>query len=328
MIRVLVASLAIVVATLTAGPVLGQQMSIQLGQDIARIFEQVDANRRAYDTIALPARGELERLTRDLAEIDKRMAKLPANLDGEERQRRQLELNAQALQLQARFVASAISVVNAATTLIAGNMESLDKLARTVESAQSQMPRAAQIQARIDAQAQTGRQVLRELQTIRRFAEADPAVKARFDSLVASLAAIDRRITADKARLAATRADTLNDNKSRTVAAIEAAIEQLADLYAALQADKDMLADLKQETELAANLGAMAMTRAMVQSTLPAIRLPTAESAVPGLPGLLDSARERSRRMLAPLEQNGPSASFGEPDRSTPPASVPRFRNF
>jgi len=317
----------IVVAVLLAPAVAtAQQRSIQLEIDITRTFEAVERNRIGFDAAVVPARKQLEALAQRSAEIGREMNGLSANPNAEQRQKRRQELHAEAVQLHAEYLNQASTIVTEASKLIAGNMGALDGLARRLEQANGSLPDLKEIQARIESQSNVGRQIMREINTIRDLAGKDPAFARRLNSLIVTASAIDRSITAQKMRMQANQLDGLSGDNSRVVGMIRIAVNELADMYTALETDKALLGELREEVELALNLGLLDLTKQIVQKSLPTLNDPNGDSVVPGLSEMIAGLRDQNRGVLRPEFATSPSAEGGP--KSVAPRNIPVFKNF
>lgn len=309
-----------------------QQRSIQLQVDISKAFEDVERNKAGFDAAVMPARKRLEDLAKKSAEFSRRMDSIPSGLAEEERLKRLRELHAQAVQTHAEYLKEASTIVNEASKLIAGNMAALDGLARRLADARHGSPDAEAIRKRIAAQTETGRQIVRELHAIRQMAAQDPALARRVNSLIASAGAIDRSITAQKLRLEANAFDGIVEDSGRVAGMVQAAVGELADMYTALEADKNLLHELKEEVELAVNLGLLDLTQEVVHKSLPTLAVPGSESVVPGLNDVIAAMRDHNRRTLRSdlvgVRQRGGGKAAAPGTTTAAPAVIPQFRNF
>lgn len=315
----------VALALLPAAPAPAQQRSIQLEIDITKTFEAVERNRSGFDAAVIPARKQLEALAKRSAEISRDMSGMPSGLSEDQRQRRRQELHAEAVQLHAEYLKQASTVVTEASKLIAGNMSALDGLARRMEQAGGNLPDLKEIEARIESQTEVGRQIMREINTIRELAAHDPAFARRLNSLIVTASAIDRGITAQKLRVQANRLDGLTADNSRVVGMIRIAVNELADMYTGLEADKALLGELREEVELALNLGLLDLTRKIVQQSLPTLTDATGDSVVPGLSDMISGLRDQNRNVLRPELNPSPAA---EGPRTVAPRDIPVFKNF
>jgi chromosome segregation ATPase len=313
--------IALLLTTGLITPVLAQQTSVNLGADISKAFDQVEANRKSFDGAAAPARRNLESLTKEAAGLAEQIDKLPAG--GSERDQQFQELNGRLLHTQARFISQAAGLIGEASTLLASNMTALNELARKMERSELAGPNATQLRARIERQMDVGRQVLSDLQKMRQMAERDPALRARFASMVNSITAIDRSVSLAKQRLAVAEADAIGTDKSRIVGALDVAVEQLGDMYAALESDKQVLAALREEAEVAVQLATVGLTRQIIERGMPELLKPGSSTSVPGLGQMLDVMQRQNRMILTPSARATP-ANAGAPG----PLDLPKLNNF
>ena len=318
---------ALTILLATTLPVGAQQRSIQLEVDINKAFETVERNKAGFDAAVAPAREKLESLAKRSGDLARRMDALPAGLKDSERAQRIQELRAEAIQVQAEYLQQASTVVAEASKLIAGNMGTLDGLARRLEKTENASPDARKIEARIEAQAQTGRQIMREVRAIHELAAKDPTLARRLNSLVVTANTIDRSITLEKARLEASRLDGLASDQGRVIGMIDVAINEMADMYTALESDKLLLRDLKEEVDLAVNLGLLDITKSVVRQSLPALSDLSGDSVVPGISDMIASMRSTNRAMVR--SETGiavPEAASVRPGAPVP--GLPQFKNF
>lgn len=322
------AALALAIFGAGAMPVHAQQRSIQLEIDINKAFETVEKNKASFDAAVMPARDKLESLAKRSADLARQMEALPPDLREDERAQRLQELRAESVQVQAEYLQQATTVVAEASKLIAGNMATLDGLARRLEKADAATPDAKKIEDRIEKQTQAGRQVLREIRALHEMAAADPALARRLNSLLVTANSIDRSITLEKARLEASKLDGLATDQGRVLGMIDVAINEMADMYTALESDKSLLRDLKDEVELAVNLGLLDKTKSTVRQSLPALGDFAGDSVVPGISDMISSMRSANRTLV---RNEGAAAASGESAPARPgaaPQPLPQFRNF
>ena len=254
------------------------------------------------------------------------MSALPTGLREDERALRLQELRAESVQVQAEYLQQATTVVAEASKLIAGNMATLDGLARRLERTDATSPDSKKIEERIERQTQAGRQIMREIRTIHEMAAADPALARRLNSLLVTANSIDRSITLEKARLEASKLDGLASDQGRVIGMIDVAINEMADMYTALESDKTLLRDLKEEVELAVNLGLLDKTKSTVRQSLPALGDFAGDSVVPGISDMISSMRASNRALVS--SEGTTSGSATPPKPSTNPPALPAFRNF
>jgi hypothetical protein len=324
--RLAVALVALAIFGAGATPVIAQQRSIQLEIDINKAFETVEKNKASFDAAVTPARDKLATLAKRSADLAQRMASVPTNLSEDERSQRLQELRAETVQVQAEYLQQATTVVAEASKLIAGNMATLDGLARRLERADAASPDNQKIEERIEKQTQTGRQILREIRAIHEMAASDPALARRLNSLLVTANSIDRSITLEKARLEAGRLDGLATGQGRVIGMIDVAINEMADMYTSLESDKTLLRDLKEEVELAINLGLLDKTKSTVRQSLPALGDFAGDSVVPGISDMISSMRAANRALVR--NDLGASTEPVPPKPGTPAPSLPQFRNF
>jgi hypothetical protein len=313
-------------------PVAAQQRSIQLEIDINRAFETVERNKARFDAAVVPARDKLATLARRSADLARQMETLPASMREDEKALRLQELRAETVQVQAEYLQQATTVVSEASKLIAGNMAALDGLSRRLDrsDAARTSPDAKRLEARIETQTQAGRQILREIRAIHEMAAADPALARRLNSLLITANSIDRSISLEKARLEASKLDGLASDQSRVLGMIDIAISEMADMYTALETDKSLLRDLKEEVELAVNLGLLDKTKSTIRQSLPALGEFGTDSVVPGISDMIASMRQANRSMVRndPIPGASGGTVPGSPSAAPAPVTLPQFRNF
>ncbi len=157
-------------------------------------------------------------------------------------------------------------------------------------------------------------------------AASDPALARRLNSLLVTANSIDRSITLEKARLEASRLDGLASGQGRVIGMIDLAINEMADMYTSLESDKTLLRDLKEEVELAVNLGLLDKTKSTVRQSLPALGDFAGDSVVPGISDMISSMRSANRTLVR--SDLGAGAEPAQPKPGTPAPSLPQFRNF
>jgi hypothetical protein len=323
-VAVALVALAIVGAGVVPAP--AQQRSIQLEIDINKAFETVEKNKASFDAAVTPARDKLASLAKRSADLAQRMASLPPGLGEDERTQRLQELRAETVQVQAEYLQQATTVVAEASKLIAGNMATLDGLARRLERADAASPDSRKIEDRIEKQTLAGRQILREIRAMHEMAASDPALARRLNSLLVTANSIDRSITLEKARLEASRLDGLASGQGRVIGMIDVAINEMADMYTSLESDKTLLRDLKEEVELAVNLGLLDKTKSTVRQSLPALGDFAGDSVVPGISDMISSMRSANRSLVR--SDLGAAIEAAPPKPGALAPSLPQFRNF
>lgn len=324
-LSVAVVAVALVAATLCAPAVASaDQRSIDLQVDIGKTFDAVEKNKSDFEAVAKPTRNRIQDLANRAAEIQSRADRIPSGTpDGEQKQR---ELNAEAIQTAAEYLKEASSLVSQASRLISGNMIALEGLTRRIADARLGAPDTQAIKKRIAAQAAVGRRIVGEIRALSKRAETNPELQRRMKSLRNSAAVIDRLITAQKKRLEADRRDGVGEGAGRVAGMLQAAINDLADMYAALEAEKAVLGELRDEVEIAIQIGTVDSTRQIIGVVLPSLSSPELGGVVPGIDGVIGVVRSFNSRAHNQGVKIGTSESPS--DRVAPMLEIPTFNNF
>ena len=325
--RILITVTVLVLFPALPGTAAAKQTS--LDSRIFQTFEEIDGRTNAHEQDVVQMRARLDALSEQLEQMRIQLAKSPPPGDDPEANRERRVLHSQMINLSAEYLNQAFRLVNSAATVISANLSDLAALANEVRGSEDYKKGATRLQERIKQNIAAGRSMRNALVQMKNWVQQDQSLATKFQGLRRITAAIDRRISVDKARLSGRNIDATGMIRSKRLEALDQTVDQLGDMYAEVMAEKDSLRDLRDEVAMAIQLGRLEMTREVAERAIPRVDASTALST--GVESLQDMAHviiELNDSLL--VEANSPPAKIRRPGSSSPPGvlDVGDFSNF
>jgi len=324
-----VKSLTFVVASvLTIGIVISSASARQtsLDQQIFEAFEKIDDRTSAHEDTVVEKRARLEALT---TEIDRLQSEIDKNMDGDTKvaKNRRRIVQSQLINASAEYINVAFRLVDSAAHVISANLTDLANLAQELRNAEPGSGRVVEIRRRIDHGVRVGKSVRVALGELRSWTQQDPTLAARFSSLKRIAAALDRRISIDKARLQGRGSDANGRILDKRLDSIHRSIDRLSDMYTEVVAEKEAIVDLRDEVAMAIQLGRLEMTRQIAETAIPS--LSTRKSPAQDMTTLRDVADgiAKLNNSIA-TEAEVADASTVNPKTKVSRLSLGNFKNF
>ncbi len=241
-----------------------------LDRQIFEAFEKIDDRTSAHEDIVVEKRARLEALTTEIARLQESIKQVPDRDDKSALDRRRI-VQSQLINASAEYINVAFRLVDSAAHVISANLTDLANLAKELRNAEPGSGRVAEIRQRIAHGVDVGKSVRVALGELRNWTQQDPTLAARFTSLKRIAAALDRRISIDKARLHGRGADDTGRIHDKRLDSIDRSIDRLSDMYTEVVAEKEAIVDLRDEVAMAIQLGRLEMTRQIAETAIPSL---------------------------------------------------------
>ena len=267
--KLLISTVAIVMTVgIISSDVSAKQTS--LDRQIFEAFEKIDDRTSAHEDIVVEKRARLEALTTDIARLQESVDKVADGEDKSALDRRRI-VQSQLINASAEYINVAFRLVDSAAQVISANLTDLANLAKELRNAEPGTSRVAEIRRRISHGVEVGKSVRVALGELRNWTQQDPTLAARFSSLKRIAAALDRRISIDKARLHVRGTDANGRIHDKRLDSIDRSIDRLSDMYTEVVAEKEAIVDLRDEVAMAIQLGRLEMTRQIAETAIPSL---------------------------------------------------------
>jgi hypothetical protein len=304
------------------GAAQAQQQSIDIQAVVQDTFSKVEHDRNAFNDIAAPEQKKIADLLSDGEALAVRRSTIAASsLSPEEKAEQLSQVDAEITQNGAAYIHEAVGLVTGAQNLIVQNLAALQELATKLRDAGPGASSPAELGKKIADEQKSGRALVQQIQTLMKQADANPAVRRRIASLVATGNVIDRTITVQKSRLAADRKAGLDEKTGRVGGMIGDAINGLSDMAVALDAERQQLSELNSELRLHLELRTIDAAKGIILHALPNLAAPE-KGVVPGLDTMTDR--------IHAIDSAPSSSGDGPPNPSAtePVPALPTFKNF
>ncbi len=322
--RMLIAVMALVLFPALPGAAAAKQTS--LNSRIFQTFEEIDGRTNAHEQDVVEMRARLDALSEQLEQMRVRLANTPPPGDDPEANMERRVLHGRLINLSAEYLNQTFRLVDSAATVISANLFDLAKLANEVRGSEDYKAGASRLQKSIKQNIAAGRSMRKALEQMRNWVLQDQSLMTKWQGLRRITAAIDRRISVDKARLAGRK---LGATRSGRLEALDHSVDNLGDMYAEVIAEKDSLRGLRDEVAMAIQLGQIEMTREVAERAIPRVDASTAPSTgVESLQGMARVIAELNDSLIAEL--NSPTVKVPQPTSGSPPGSmeIDDFSNF
>ncbi|MBT5818619.1 MAG: hypothetical protein HOI25_09800 [Proteobacteria bacterium] len=329
----LVTSMATAMMLAVTAPGWAEAKQTSLDSRIIKAFENIDGRTNTHEQNMVTMKERLERQAKRLKDLRGKLANIPkVSQDPVIRKRRRI-LHGQVINASAEFLNQSYKLVDSAAALISANLTDLAKLANAVRQSPDSKKGALQLKRRVQKNIAAGRSMRGALLQLRDWAQKNPGMIGRFQSLKRLTQALDRRVTIDKTRLKSRNVDATGAIRGKRQDALDRTVDRLGDMYAQVQAEKETLKDLRDELSIAIQLGRMEMTQEIAERAIPSIgdfRAP--ETGIDPLKDLATVIGDLNATMIA--EANMPSASSTNTadlpgDAGQPPSlKIGGFSNF
>lgn len=272
--RLTIATLALTFATslLASSPADAKQTS--LDSRIFQAFEKIDERTNAHERDVVRIRGRLDKLSKRIERMRDDLSNLSSDDNSREQRQRRQALSSQLINLTAKYLNQAYKRVDAASEVIAANLNDLTKLTKEIRNSDDPSGGVKKLQSRVQRNVAMGRAMRGALLEMRSWAKLDPGLSGRFKSLRRIALALDRRITVDKTRVSTNPVSSTGVVKSRRLQVLDQTIDRLGDMYAQAAAEKETLKDLRDEVNVSIQLGRLDMTKEVAERALPNLTLP------------------------------------------------------
>lgn len=255
---------------------------------ILEAFEKIDGRTNAHEQDAVSLRASLEQLAREMAEARGQLASLPDDGDPNASKKRRV-LQARMTNIAADYLNNAHKLVDSAAVVISENLADILKLAEEIRKSDDPAGESKKLQRRIQENIAAGRSMRGALVQLRNWAQSDPGLVRRFQSLRRITLTLDRGINVDRARLAGNHKDATDGAiRSKRQEALDSAVNRLGDMYAEVLAEKEVLLALRDDVAVAVALGRLQLTQEVAERAIPSLGSPKAPSK--GLDSLADMA--------------------------------------
>jgi len=328
-IRIFNIALMTVVMLSIAAPTRAEAKQTSLDSRIIKAFETIDERTNMHEQDVVAMRGRLDNLAVTLEEQRKKLAELPSG-DPSERKARRI-LHGKIINLSAEYLNQSYKLVDSAAAVISSNLSDLATLAAEVRKSPDSTHGARNLQNRVEKSIAAGRSMRKALLKLRTWAESNPDMAARFQSLQRITRALDRRVSIDRARLKSRHTDATGAIRNRRQDALDRTVDRLGDMYAEVESEKEALKDLRDELSIAIQLGRLEMTQEVADRAIP--RVDGIHAPTTGVASLMDMASiigELNSSMVVeaelPTAGARPAAASGSgPTRGL---EISAFKNF
>jgi hypothetical protein len=324
---------ATVMAMMVAVPGWAEAKQTSLDSRIIQAFENIDQRTNSHEQDVVAMRARLDDLAKRLKALRGKLADIPD--DNREQSVRKLRriLHGKVINLSAEYLNQSYKLVDSAAAVISANLTDLSKLADAVRKSPDSKNGALLLNERVRKNIEAGRSMRGALLQLRQWAQKNPEMIGRFQSLKRLTQALDRRVSIDKARLKSRNIDATGAIRSKRQDALDRTVDRLGDMYAEVKAEKESLKDLRDELSIAIQLGRMEMTQEIADRAIPRVegfRAPT--TGVNSLKDLATVIGELNTSMIAeanmapPVNEAAPdlAADAGQPTN----LKIGGFNNF
>lgn len=256
-------------ATLWAMPSTAKQTS--LDSRIFQAFERIDDRTNTHEQDVVAIRDRLDKLSAEMDTLRQKLATLPQDANDEENLALRRSLHGQLINQSAEYLSQSFRLVDSAAAVISANLSDLAKLAAEVRKTTDAKGDAEKLRGRIETNVAAGRSMRQALVQLRRWAQQDPALAAKFHSLRRISTVLDRRIGVDKARLNGRHVDGNGAIRNKRLESLDQSVDHLSDMYTEVMVEKEALRDLRDELAIAIQLGRLEMTQEIAARAIPKV---------------------------------------------------------
>jgi len=279
-------AVVLAMAAIWAMPSAAKQTS--LDSRIFQAFERIDDRTNAHEQDVVAIQSRLGNLSVEMSALRQKLAGLPKDLEDRENLALRRSMHGQLINQSAEYLSQSFKLVDSAAAVISANLSDLAKLAAEVRKTTDAKGDADKLKTRIEKNVAAGRSMRQALVQLRRWAQQDPALAAKFKSLRRISTVLDRRIGVDKARLNGRQMDGNGAIRNRRLESLDQSVDRLGDMYAEIMSEKDALRDLRDELAIAIQLGRLEMTQEIASRAIP--KVDSIQSPSVGVQSLEDMA--------------------------------------
>jgi hypothetical protein len=293
---------------IVATPDWAEAKQTSLDSRIIQAFENIDERTNSHEQDVVVMRGRLDGLAKSLKELREKLADMPSDSDNRNIRKQRRTLHGKIINVSAEYLNQSYKLVDSAAAVISANLTDLAKLANAVRKSPDSKNGALRLQRRVQKNIAAGRSMRSALLQLRGWAQKNPDMIGRFQSLKRLTLALDRRVSIDKTRLKSRHMDATGAIRSKRQDALDRTVDRLGDMYAEVKAEKESLKDLRDELSIAIQLGRMEMTQEIAERAIP--RVDGFKTPSTGINSLMDLASvigELNTSMVA--EANMPSTA-------------------
>ena len=316
-----------VVAIVWAMPSQAKQTS--LDSRIFQAFERIDDRTNTHEQDVVTIQSRLSRLSVDMSNLRQKLSDLPNDANDRDSLALRRSLHGQLINQSAEYLSQSFKLVDSAAAVISANLSDLANLAAEVRKTTDAKGDAKKLHSRIEKNIAAGRSMRQALVQLRSWAQQDPALATKFQSLRRISTALDRRIGVDKARLNGRHVDGNGAIRNRRLDSLDQSVDRLGDMYTEIMVEKDALRDLRDELAIAIQLGRLEMTQEIAARAIP--NVDSIQSPSVGVQSLEDMANViNTLNTSLSISEEIPIAQTAGTNMKATPASmeVGGFSNF
>lgn len=242
--------------------------------DILEVYEQIDERTNIHEQNAVQMRARLENLAQEMATAREQLSSPLAESDPDKLRKRRVLLQARMTEIAAEYLNQAFKLLDSAAGVISENLTDITRLTARIRESDDPSGGAEQLRTRIEESIAAGRSMGNALVQLRDWAQEDPSLVRRFQSLLRITQTLDAGISVDMARLSGRQTGGAIQNKRQE--ALDRAVDRLGDMYAEVLAEKEALRGLRDDVSVAISLGRLQMTQQVMESAIPNLGSPKA----------------------------------------------------
>jgi hypothetical protein len=275
-----------VISIIWAMPSQAKQTS--LDSRIFQAFERIDDRTNTHEQDVVAIQGRLNQLSIEMSSLRQKLADLPNEPNDKDSLALRRSLHGQLINQSAEYLNQSFKLVDSAAAVISANLSDLASLAAEVRKTTDAKGDVEKLRSRIETNVAAGRSMRQALVQLRSWAQQDPALAAKFQSLRRISTALDRRLGVDKARLNGRHVDGNGAIRNRRLDSLDQSVDRLGDMYTEIMVEKDALRDLRDELAIAIQLGRLEMTQEIAARAIP--KVDSIQSPSVGVQSLEDMA--------------------------------------
>ena len=322
---VLFCTLALFVGNASAA----QAKQTSLDSQIFKVFERIDDRTNVHEQDVAQARARLDKVAIDIEKLRGKLAALSTDHTDKDLSKTRRKLHGQMISLSAEYLSQSFKLVDSAAAVISANLSDLAKLAKDVRNSTDPKGGGLKLQNRIHKNVAAGKSMRDALIQLRTWAQQDPAMAGRFQSLRRITLALDRRISVDKVRLKSRHVDSTGAIRNKRLVALDQSVNQLGDMYAEVTAEKDALRDLRDELRMVIQLSRLQLTQEIANRAIPridGINAPT--TGVKSLKDMVVVITDLNNSMIVEASLPKPAPSEASPFEKPTGLQIDGFSNF
>ena len=308
----LITSVAAAMMLIVAAPGWAEAKQTSLDSRIIEAFENIDERTNSHEQDVVAMRGRLDNLSKRLKDLRGKLADMPGDSNDRAIRKRRRTLHGKIINVSAEYLNQSYKLVDSAAAVISANLTDLAKLANAVRKSPDSRNGALRLKKRVQKNIAAGRSMRSALLRLRGWAQKNPDMIGRFQSLKRLTQALDRRVSIDKARLNSRHVDATGAIRSKRQDALDRTVDRLGDMYAEVNAEKESLKDLRDELSIAIQLGRMEMTQEIAERAIPRVDgFKTPTTGVSSLTDLATVIGELNTSMVAEANMPPPVSEAG-----------------